>query len=43
MKATPNATNINPAQKSLPFVIFIEPSTTPAGYCATAYTAGNAP
>src|SRR5258706_15016862 len=43
MKAPPKAMNISPAQKSLPFVIFITPSTTPAAYSATAYQAGIAP
>src|SRR5712692_4129201 len=40
MKASPNAMNISPAQKSLPLAIFISPSTTPAAYCATGSAAG---
>src|SRR5712692_6165751 len=42
-KPSPNAMNIAPAQKSLPFVIFISPSTTPAAYCATGSSAGMTP
>src|SRR5712691_1352653 len=43
MKPSPNAMNISPAQKSLPFVIFISPSTAPAAYSATGFAARIAP
>src|SRR6267378_8055394 len=43
MNPSPNAMNITPAQKSLPFVIFISPSTSPAKYCATGFAAGTTP